>query len=196
MAFMTMAVFNSFISMGHKKEDKSIEVLWSDYDKAAGDDRIQQMADILGEIKVKALKSRAVWDYYKACDRYVDVRSMRNWKVRDSLETGMREEILAFDEPVLSYLVYREMYGATEVLDKVRDARKLLESRRNPEVYDGRGMILNPAVVPYVRDDYEYVIWDMYGRFMHDGRRRAEGASTISPLAITGIESCSLTLRM
>ena len=170
MAFMAMAVFNSFISMGHKKEDKSIEVLWSDYDKAAGDDRIQQMADILGEIKVKALKSRAVWDYYKACDRYVDVRSMRNWKVRDSLETGMREEILAFDEPVLSYLVYREMYGATEVLDKVRDARKLLESRRNPEVYDGRGMILNPAVVPYVRDDYEYVIWDMYGRFMHDVR--------------------------
>ena len=63
MALLPIAVLSSFITMERKKEEKSLEVLWAEYDKATQQDRIQKRAELLEEIKVKALEGRADWDY-------------------------------------------------------------------------------------------------------------------------------------
>ena len=174
MVLSAMTMATSFVKPEGIKEDKSMESLWKEYDNAEGTDRVRKMAQILEEIKEKALKERSAWDYYKACDRYVDVVSMRNWKLRDSLETVMKDEIRAYDEPLLTYLLDSDHSDSEHLVSKVKASSERLEARHNPEVYAGRGEILNPAVVPYVRDDYEYVLWDLFRRLMHGKRELAE----------------------
>ena len=164
MALLPIAVLSSFITMEIRKEEKSLEVLWAEYDKATQQDRIQKMAGLLEEIKVKALEGRADWDYYRACRDYVNVRSRRDWKQRDTLQKQMRSEILAYDEPLLIYLMDRETAGPEELLESVAKMKDRLVEGRNEDVYAARGNILNPAVVPLTGDDYEYVLWDMFNR--------------------------------
>lgn len=174
MALSAMTMMTSFIKSEGTKEDKSMESLWKEYGKAEDGDRVQKKAQILEDIKAKALKERSAWDYYKACDLYVDAVSMRNWKLRDSLEAGMREEIDAYDEPILTYLLDADFSNPEQLVSKVKASSERLESCHNVDVYNGRGEILNPAVVPYVRDDYEYVLWDLFRRVMHYRRDIAE----------------------
>lgn len=164
MALLPIAVLSSFITMEIRKEEKSLEVLWAEYDKATQQDRIQKRAGLLEEIKVKALEERADWDYYRACRDYVNVRSRRDWKQRDTLQKQMRSEILAYDEPLLIYLMDRETAGPEELLESVAKMKDRLVEGRNEDVYAARGNILNPAVVPLTGDDYEYVLWDMFNR--------------------------------
>jgi len=106
-ALLPIAVMSSFITMERKKEEKSLEALWDEYDKATQQDRVQKRAELLEVIKVKALEERAGWDYYRACRDYVYVRALRDWKQRDTLQKQMRNEILAYDDPLLIYLVDR-----------------------------------------------------------------------------------------
>ncbi|MBR1960176.1 MAG: hypothetical protein IKA34_06380, partial [Bacteroidales bacterium] len=164
MALLPIAVLSSFITMERKKEEKSLEVLWAEYDKATQQDRIQKRAELLEVIKVKALEGRADWDYYRACRDYVNVRSRRDWKQRDTLQKQMRSEILAYNEPLLIYLMDRETAGPEELLESVANMKDRLAERRGEDVYAARGNILNPAVVPLTGDDYEYVLWDMFNR--------------------------------
>ena len=164
MALLPIAVLSSFITMEIRKEEKSLEVLWAEYDKATQQDRIQKRAGLLEEIKVKALEGRADWDYYRACRDYVNVRSRRDWKQRDTLQKQMRSEILAYNEPLLIYLMDRETAGPEELLESVAKMKDRLAERRGEDVYAARGNILNPAVVPLTGDDYEYVLWDMFNR--------------------------------
>lgn len=164
MVLLPIAVLSSFITMEIRKEEKSLEVLWAEYDKATQQDRIQKRAGLLEEIKVKALEERADWDYYRACRDYVNVRSRRDWKQRDTLQKQMRSEILAYDEPLLIYLMDRETAGPEELLESVAKMKDRLVEGRNEDVYAARGNILNPAVVPLTGDDYEYVLWDMFNR--------------------------------
>ena len=164
MALLFIAVLSSFITMERKKEEKSLEALWAEYGKATQQDRVQKMADLLEAIKVKALEDRAGWDYYRACRDYVNVRSRRDWKQRDTLQKQMRSEILAYDEPLLIYLMDRETLGPKELMKTVAEMKDRLVGRRNEDVYEGRGVILNPAVVPLTGDDYEYVLWDMFNQ--------------------------------
>ena len=44
MALLSMAVLSSFITMERKKEEKSLEALWAEYDKATQQDRVQKRA--------------------------------------------------------------------------------------------------------------------------------------------------------
>ena len=60
----------------------------------------------------------------------------------------MRNEILAYDEPLLIYLVDRETAGPEELLESVAEMKDRLVERRSEDVYKARGTILNPAVVP------------------------------------------------
>lgn len=153
--------------MERRKEDKSLETLWTEYNKALQQDRVQKTAGILEEIKVKALEEKASWDYYLACRNYVNVKSRHDWKLRESLQEQMRNEILAYDEPLLTYLMERESLGGEELLALVAEKKGMLVERHNKEVYEARGSVLNDAVVPLIQNDYEYVLWDMFKLCMY-----------------------------
>ena len=180
MALASMIMFTSFIGMDRVRNEKSLESLWNEYDKAQNLDQVRRMADILEEIKVKALKERASWDYYKACDRYVDVKARRNWKLRDTLIMQMKHEIEEYDEPLLDYLFYRDNFHDDALRGKVVENAERLRKGYNQDVYKARGAVLSGAVPYAVRNDYEYVLWDMFrGDF---GTRVKDGLSDIYEL--------------
>ena len=162
-ALLPMAVLSSFNIMERKKEEKSLETLWTEYDKALKQDRVQKMAGILEEIKAQAREYRAGWDYYRACGEYVDVMSHRNWKQRESLQKQMRDEILSYDEPLLIYLMDRdESVPQEDLLHSVIEMKDRLSKRHNPEVYEESDEMLNPALPSLMENDYEYALWDIF----------------------------------
>ena len=162
-ALLSMAVLSSFNIMERKKEEKSLETLWTEYDKALMQDRVQKMAGILEEIKAQARENRAGWDYYRACGEYVDVMSHRNWKQRESLQKQMRDEILSYDEPLLIYLMDRdESVPQEDLLHSVIEMKDRLSKRHNPEVYEESDEMLNPALPSLMENDYEYALWDIF----------------------------------
>lgn len=162
-----MIVMSSFIAMEHKKEDKSLEALWTEYRKASEQDRVQKMAAVLEEIKAEAIDRKASWDYYQACNDYVEVKSRRDWKLRDSLRQQMRTELSAYGEPLLIYLMDRERLPYEDLMKSVAEMKDRLVAEHTVDVYMGRGLVLNPAVCPLVDDDYEYVLWDMFRLSVH-----------------------------
>lgn len=164
MALVTMTMLTSFVNMKARKEDKSIETLWEDYRKAENLDQVRKMADVLEEIRVKACEKRASWDFYKSNVQYAAVKARQNWKLRDSLYVQMKREVEEYDDPLLTYLVYRDYFYDDTLLERVLNDASRLRKGNNHDVYINRGMILNPAVAHSVRNDYEYVLWDLFGR--------------------------------
>lgn len=150
----------------HKK-DESVASLWLQYEKASEKDQIQKMADILEDIKDRSLKERSTWDYYRACCAYVDVMSARNWKLRGELASAAIEEISAYGEPLLDYLLKRHHMTDQERLAFLDENAGTLQARRNPEVYESVGMMYHKVLLPTVTNDYEFVLWDMLGGSMY-----------------------------
>lgn len=165
MALLAMTMLTSFVSMKTRKEDKSIEALWEAYRKAEQLDQINKMSDIIEEIKAKARCERMSWDFYKACSEYVDVKARRNWKMRDSLRTRMKQEIEEYDEPLLTYLLYADHYYDEKLLERVQEDASRLREGHNHAVYLGRGALLSSAVAHSVRNDYEYMLWELFKRW-------------------------------
>lgn len=164
MALLSMTMLTSFVNMKGRKEDKSIEALWEDYRKAEQLDQINKMSDIIELIKTKARRERMPWDFYKACSEYVDVKARRNWKLRDSLRTQMKQEIEEYDEPLLTYLLYADHYYDDKLLERVQEDASRLREGHNHAVYLGRGALLSSAVAHAVRNDYEYMLWELFKR--------------------------------
>ena len=150
----------------HKK-DESVASLWLQYEKASEKDQIQKMADILKEIKDRSLEERSTWDYYRACCAYVDVMSARNWKLRGELASAAIEEISAYGEPLLDYLLKRHHMTDQERLAFLDENAGTLQARRNPEVYESVGMMYHKVLLPTVTNDYQFVLWDMLGGSMY-----------------------------
>lgn len=163
----------AFISMGKEKkrntaDSQEIAALWKEYGEACQADKPQKMASVLENIKAVARQQRKTWDYYKACEEYVGAVSMRNWKLRDSLESGFRKEIAEYDEPLLSVMMMldRREEQADSVLAFIRDKAGRLKQSRNADVYRNRFVFnengpLMPEMLPLVSNDYEYALWEL-----------------------------------
>lgn len=162
-ALLSVAVLSSFIFVDRSKEERSLKALWTEYQEASEQDRVRKMAEILEEIKKEALSERATWDYYRSCREYLDVRSRRNWKLRDSLQKQMCNEITAYDDPLLKYIWDRERLGADDLLKSVQEMKVRLAARQNRDVYEGvGGKLMYAAVRPLIDNDYEYALWDLF----------------------------------
>lgn len=163
----------AFISMGKEKkrntaDSQEIAALWKEYGEACEADKPQKMASVLENIKAVARQQRKTWDYYKACEEYVGAVSMRNWKLRDSLESGFRKEIAEYDEPLLSVMLMldRREEQADSVLAFIRDKAGRMKKSRNADVYRNRFVFnengpLMPEMLPLVSNDYEYALWEL-----------------------------------
>lgn len=163
----------AFISMGKEKkrntaDSQEIAALWKEYGEACEADKPQKMASVLENIKAVARQQRKTWDYYKACEEYVGAVSMRNWKLRDSLESGFRKEIAEYDEPLLSVMLMldRREEQADSVLAFIRDKAGRMKKSRNADVYRNRFVFnengpLMPEMIPLVSNDYEYALWEL-----------------------------------
>ncbi len=141
--------------------------LWAKYYKAERDDRPKQQASILESIKKEASRKRLAWDYYDACSKYVEVGSLGNWKLRDSLEKARTQEIKEFGEPVAVYFDSRSG-SVDELLAYVKEHRSPLEAGCNPEFYRRDHLLgrfgFGVALQTLLRSDYDYALWSIFAR--------------------------------
>lgn len=170
-------VLTTFISMGIEKnhierKGKSVlSELWKEYESAREADRPQRMAKILEDITEVAKRQRLAWDYFRACREYVEAGSMRNWKLRDSLEASFRKDVEAYDEPLLSLLLMLDdaRVPADSALGYVNRNAERMKKSRNADVYAGRYVFpessgLYSIMLPLVETDYEYALWEILSK--------------------------------
>ena len=137
--------------------------LWKRYEVAEAGDQPVTQCKILAEIKEKAIAGHYMVDFYDAATKYVDVSLQRNWKLRDSLYTALKKEIADFGEP---YLEYKRMtrYDYSSVDDLwsfVSGKLDKIGSHRTPALW---GRCLDSSLLEFVKDDAEYVLWEMLGK--------------------------------
>ena len=144
--------------------------LWKEYAKASGADRPKKEAEILLCIKEQALAGRLMWDYYDAARKYVQVSSRRDWKLREKLEKELEQEVVAYGEPVLSFVHACEGgHDAAWLLDFVQSHERELKSGKNAAIYKAfspfRRSLDNYSeiLLPLIGNDYEYALWFILG---------------------------------
>ncbi len=145
--------------------------LWKEYAKASDADRPKKEAEILLRIKEQALAGHLMWDYYDAARKYVQVSSRRDWKLREKLEKELEQEVVAYGEPMLSFVHACDRGGrdASWLLDFVQSHERELKSGKNAAMYKAfspfRRSLDNYSeiLLPLIRNDYEYALWFILG---------------------------------
>lgn len=145
--------------------------LWKEYAKASDADRPKKEAEILLRIKEQALAGRLMWDYYDAARKYIQVSSRRDWKLREKLEKELEQEVVAYGEPVLTFVHACERGGrdAAWLLDFVQSHERELKSGKNAAMYKAFSLFrssldnYSEILLPLIRNDYEYALWFILG---------------------------------
>ena len=154
----------SYAAVEDGKRSDRIESLWEEYEDASRKDYVQRMANILEKIKAEALKEKSTWDYYKAVCFYVRAKSAHDWKLAEELQAQAQEEITAYGEPVLDYLLRRESMSVEEKLEYLDENADKLKSKKNTDVYEGAGIVYEDVLIATLSNDYQYVLWDILTR--------------------------------
>ncbi len=168
-ALLSIVVMTSFVLMGTGKRDKEFTELWIKYYNADKKDRIQDMADILEDIKELAFEQKSSLDYFRACDEYVNVKSRQNWKLTDQLVSSAAEELHAYGDPMLEiFFGLRHGAAADSLAVKAGRAAEDMKGHRNSGIYNFYGHSIfnvyeadrfNNLMKKSVADDYEFVLW-------------------------------------
>ncbi len=172
MALLSIVVMSSFVVMETEKRIRSIDSLWSEYAKAKDKDRIQNMIDILEDIKAQAAHEKATASYFRACDEYVNARSRQNWKLTEQLIASTKEELHEYGEPMLEILFgLRHGESTASLLEQISRGAVSMKKSKNTEIYDfypcSAFVIYDPESAgkfyelmrKSLANDYEYIMW-------------------------------------
>ena len=148
------------------KDGHVLTARWAEYDKMLKADRPQKQAEILLEIREEAQRRHLSADFYDAGKQYVTVSSLRNWKLQDSLRKAFGDLVQRFDEPIVTYTWMDEFAGKSteERWEYVRSRSAAFEKGVHPEFYRNLWPYLGGALKEFVRNDREYVLWDLLQR--------------------------------
>ena len=136
---------------------------WAEYEKMQRADRPQKEAEILKEIRDEALRKHLCADFYDAGRQYVYTVQRRDWKLQDSLRTEFKGWVERFDEPIVTY-TWMEEFGfksTEERWEYVKSRVDAFAKGQHPEFYRNLGSYLGGALKEFVRNDREYVLWDL-----------------------------------
>ena len=138
---------------------------WTAFEKARKADRPQTEADILRDIRTEAMNLHLPADFYDAGSEYIASVQRRNWKLRDSALTEFAALVRTFDEPVVTYAWMGDFGRASteERMAYVLEKGTAFSGARHPAFYGSLGY-LGGALKEFVRNDFEYVLWDLLQR--------------------------------
>lgn len=139
--------------------------LWQEYTKAENADKPATAASALQKIKAEAKRQHLTWDYYDAAEKYVNVGTRGNWKLRDSLHKAFRAEIEAFGEPVAVF--YMRRGESSEELQKYLETNKKSLKAASHEEFWIRDWRLgrykfSPALRAQFKSDWDYCLWSLF----------------------------------
>ena len=168
MAVTSVSVF------GRDWREKTFAALWAEYQEAYDYDRPRRMESVLEEIIDKARDEHEAWYFYHAWEEYINVMSMRDWKVAPDLQRQRKEALESFGEPLLVFLY--DMYGSDfrKLLADVRSGREKLSGCYNPDVYEGAGALFGKVLNGTFTNDYQYALWKLFERVLSDTEYRRE----------------------
>ena len=139
--------------------------LWQEYTKAENADKPATAASALQKIKAEAKRQHLTWDYFDAAEKYVNVGTRGNWKLRDSLYKAFRAEIEAFGEPVAVF--YMRRGESSEELQKYLETNKKALKAASHEEFWIRDWRLgrykfSPALRAQFKSDWDYCLWSLF----------------------------------
>lgn len=142
-------------------KDRTLVKLWKDYEAAESSDLPQKQLEILQKIKKSASSSGAVYDWYRAGEKYVDVRSAVNWKDREQAATLWKEEVESCRFPVAVY-TYRHD-GQLPVFDYLQEHASEMEKSCQRDFYASLegGAKFGGLLPSLIDNDYDYALWDL-----------------------------------
>ena len=160
--FLTMNMF----AVSKDSEDHTLVSLWKTYYAAERADKPKDQLAALDAIKAEARKRHLAWDFYDACEKYYSTRLRISWKENEDALNQRRSEITQFGEPVA--VVFAGYESDTEKQwEYVCSNKARLQASHNPEFYKRdfiRELVFGEALVPLLRDDYEYALWCLWAR--------------------------------
>ena len=164
---MASAILSIICMSAFAKDDQghTLTALWKSFYTAMNEDKPQDQQKILESIKKEALSKKLAWDYYDACQQYVQVKASSNWKLYDELNEAFRKEIETFPAPVAAF--YMKLgENPQEMLEFVRRNKAAMESARNDEFYERdyrvNGQLYSEVLLQYLHNDYEYALWSLF----------------------------------
>ncbi|MCI6327382.1 MAG: MG2 domain-containing protein, partial [Bacteroidales bacterium] len=164
---LTMKAFFNSKPSGEDKDGHVLTELWSEYAKAEAADLPLRQIEILSRIKTEALSRKLAWDFYDAGRKYVSVSVSRNWKLRDSLETRFREEILESSVPTARFAYMMDDARPDEVLAFLRDNAGVMKSSRNHGFYGmsfrygGDRLAAREYRRSHYLNDWQFAMWTL-----------------------------------
>lgn len=166
---LTMNAFFNNKPSGEDQEGHVLTEMWAEYAKAEAADLPLRQIEILSRIKTEALSRKLAWDFYDAGRKYVSVSVSRNWKLRDSLEAGFREEIRQSSVPTARFAYMMDSHDARpdEVLAFLRDNAGVMKSSRNHGFYGmsfrygGDRMAAREYRRSHYRNDWQFAMWTL-----------------------------------
>ncbi len=166
-AVALIAMTMGFTSKAQDKDGHELVSLWKSYYSAVDNDKPKEQTDILDRIKKEAKSRHLVWDYYDACEKYVESANSRDWKHSEERRADRDREIEEFGEPVASFFLKQSGWSteAGELLDFVTTNRQKLLSGKNIQFYEHDGSLsrdgFGEMLRPLLANDYEYALWSM-----------------------------------
>ncbi len=161
LAIMTIFAF----PLSAKDDDgHHLTSLWKEYANAVKADRPQKQISVLEEIKRQAETEHLPWDFYDACDKYVEARSASNWKLREELEEQMSRELDRFGEAVA--IVYSGRIPSDSLPGYIKANADKLKSSSHPEFWSRdpllKGFTYGEALLKLLGSDYDYALWRLF----------------------------------
>ena len=168
---LTMNAFFNNKPSGEDQEGHVLTEMWAEYAKAEAADLPLRQIEILSRIKTEALSRKLAWDFYDAGRKYVSVSVSRNWKLRDSLEAGFREEIRQSSVPTARFAYMMDSHDARpeEVLAFLRDNAGVMKSSRNHGFYGmsfrygGDRLAAREYRRSHYLNDWQFAMWTLLG---------------------------------
>ena len=138
----------------------TLTALWKQYEEASKADRPQTEAEILFKIKEESLEKHLPVDFYDAATTYVNVVVRRDWKQQTKLRQQLEEEVKAFDEPIVTFHWMNAWKGASSdaLWAYVKEHSDGFQGRTQAFYRNVQGY-LGGTLVPFIRNDKEYVLW-------------------------------------
>ena len=173
------------------QKDKSghqLVALWKEYDAARDADRPQTQLAVLTKIKAQAKEKSLAWDFWDAARTYTDVAISRNWKLRDSVNTALRTEAMAFPDAMVPFTYLLNYKSDEEAFNYAVKNAGQLGGHNNKEFYkDDRRVkdCLSECLPDYIKDDYEYSLWTIFlgnnSKVRNEAQKSLEGMISAYP---------------
>ena len=185
-AFVMLSVLAAVTSVslfGRDRREKSFEALWAEYEHASDYDRPRKAESVLEEIIKKARNEHESWHFYHAWDRYIGVRSERDWKAVPELYEQRMEDIVdtcpnggsGIDNGRSCHPFGKAPFEAChQSFAELQGVRAELAGHYNPDVYEGAGALSGSVVNESFANDYQYVLWRVFELSLRDTEYRRQ----------------------